>query len=173
VETFQKKVVIAGIILLIVGAAISAFPSQESHVETINKEILPFTRTLAAHNTTWAGALMTTGMWFQLNITSSNSVSVTMSILVAHVPEPIWGATRSSFDQKLKISGTGTYVIEVANENPFPVVLDGNVIVQQDKTSHSTVFPYFLPGLLIALGGATVLLFGVFKKPTRTARATR
>jgi hypothetical protein len=161
--------------LLIVGVAISAFPSEESHVETISEKIgtSTFTRTLPAQNTTWVATLMETGMWFQLNITSSDSVSVTMSVLIAQEPEPIWGATGSSFDQKLSVPGTGTYVIEVANENPFPVALDGNVIKQQYETNYSTVFPYFLPGLLIALGGAAALLFGILRKPTRTARTAK
>jgi len=174
-KLLKKRAVIAGIILLIVGVAISAFPSKESHVETISEKIgtSTFTRTLPEQDTTWVATLMQTGMWFQLNITSSNSVSVTMSVLIAQEPEKIWGATGSSFDQKLSVPGTGTYVIEVANENPFPVALDGNVIKQYYETDYSTVFPYFLPGLLIALGGVAALLFGIFKKPTRIARAVK
>lgn len=118
---------------------------------------------------------MEPGMWFQLNISSSDSVVVTVSF----AQQSSGGSTKvpvflppegSSFNQKVSISFTGTYFIDITNENSFPVTLWGNVLVQERELNYHMIYPYVVPGLLVMLGGASVLVFGISKGVKRPSR---
>lgn len=118
---------------------------------------------------------MQPGMWFQLNISSSDSIKVIISI-IQHLGGPekdtVAGPfTGTSFHQKATVSVTATYWIDIYNENLTPVTLYGNVLVQQEETSYHTVYPYVIPGFLIMLGGITTLLFGIFKRPKKPSKS--
>lgn len=118
---------------------------------------------------------MQPGMWFQLNISSSDSVKVVISIL-QHLGGPEKDTVAgpfigTSFHQKATVSVTATYWIDIYNENPSTVTLYGNVLVQQEETNYHTVYPYVIPGFLIMLGGITTLLFGIFKRPRKLSKS--
>lgn len=126
---------------------------------------------------------MERGMWFQLNIYSSNSsgapapVKVTVSfaqrLSTGPVSLPISGypQTGSSFNQTVNISRTGTYFIDINNINSFSVTLEGNILVQETETNYRIIYPYTIPGFLIMLGGAIALVFGIFKKPKKPLKS--
>ena len=168
-----------GLILLIVGIAIFVFPTQETYVEppevvTIGEWTMQ-QRTLAPQNATFYGKMVEPGMWFRLNISSSDPVKVTIS-LVQHAPDPtkapIFEETGISFEQAVLIYNTGMHYVDVVNENAFSVTLEGNVLVQkqQTNTNYRTIYPYFIPGSLIMLGGTTTLLFGIFKTSRKPSK---
>jgi len=157
------------------GIVIMAFPAQEADFETVTVKTWPLQqKTIAPQNSTFYGSSMQPGMWFQLNISSSDSVKVVISIL-QHlggsekdtVAGPFIG---TSFHQKATVSVTATYWIDIYNENTSPVTLYGNVLVQQEEANYLTVYPYVVPGFLIMLGGVTTLLFGTLKKPGKPSK---
>ncbi len=169
-----------GLVLLVLGIAISMFPAQEPYIESEAVTIAEWSlqqQTLAPQNTTFYGKMAEHGTWFQLNISSSDSVKVTVS-LVQHAPGPtkvpIFEEMGISFKQTVLIYSTGMHYIDVVNENAFSVTLWGNVLVQQQQTEtkYRTIYPYFIPGLLIMLGGTTTLLFGISKKPRKPSKPT-
>jgi hypothetical protein len=164
--------------LLVLGVAISVFPSQETYFETTTAKTLSLPRTLASQNATSVGTLMKPEMWFQLNISSSGSVKVRVLVMQhssnGSIKVLIWGPfTESSFNQEVSISTTGTYLVEINNENPSSVTLDGNVLVRQKETHYNIFHPYIILCLLIILGGTTTLLLGVFKKTKRHSKSKR
>lgn len=116
-------------------------------------------------------------MLFKLNLSSSDPVKVTVSF----VQHSVTGTTKvsifeqqgSSFDQKVSISGRGTYHVDITNENPFPVTLDGNVLVQQRETNYRTIYPYIIPGFIIMLGGSSLLIYGTLKKTKKPSKSKR
>jgi len=152
--------------MLVAGGVIFVFPAQENYLETVTKRKWNLSRTLAPHNSTFYGTYMEPGSWFQLNISSSSSVRVIVST-VKHDPDPTkipyFEHTGTSFNQKLPAGGTN--FIDIENENPFPVTLQGNVLMQHGEEKYRTIYPYVIPGFLLVLGGTGALIFGVFKKP--------
>ena len=155
---------------------IMVFPAQETSLETVTVKTWNLQqRTIAPQNSTFYGSSMQPEMWFQLNISSSDSVKVIISI-IQHLGGPekdtIAGPfIGTSFHQKATVSVTATYWIDIYNENPTPVTLYGNVLVQQEKTNYHTIYPYVIPGFLIMLGGITTLLFGTFKRPRKPSKS--
>jgi len=177
---FKKVLVSMGLILLVIGVIIFLFPKQEPYFElkpvTIDEWNLQ-QRTLAPQNTTSYARLMKPGMLFRLNIScanASNSVKVTVSFvkrLMSPIKVPIFEQTGNIFNQEVPISGTGTYFVDVTNENPNPVTLLGNVLIQQKRINYYTIYPYVIPGFLIMLTGTIVLIIGISKRPKRAPKS--
>ncbi len=110
--------------------------------------------------------------YFQLDISSNDTVQLIVSISssVTQDKDPIRVLTGTNFNQQVVTPYTGTYWIDIENETPSPVSLDGNVIVNQVETMYHNVYPYALPGYLIVVAGAGILIFGIFKKPKRLSK---
>lgn len=178
-----KKIIISiGLILLVAGVVIFVFPAQETYLETSTAKTEDLqSRTIAPQDYTSYGSFMNSSRWFQLNISSSNSsgapapVKLTVSV-VQHVGSPgkvpLLGYPQigSVFNKNVPASATGTYYVDIENENPFSVTLEGNIRVQQTNEKYRTVYPYVIPGFLIMIVGAGALIYGIFKKPSKFKR---
>ncbi|MGD8507077.1 MAG: hypothetical protein PVF15_10500 [Candidatus Bathyarchaeota archaeon] len=177
--TLLKKIIVSiGLVLLAVGAVILVFPAQEPHFEISTAKTWDLqSKILEPQNGTFYGSLMDSDRLFQLNISSSGPVKLTLSI-VRHLGDPSktpispYPQTRSSFNEKVEIGSTGTYYIDIENENSFPVTLSGNVLVQEKEENQQTIYPYVIPGFLLVLGGVGALIFGIFRgKPKKLPRS--
>lgn len=139
-------------------------------------------RTLAPQNSTFYGSLMNPSRSFQLNISSWNStgepvpVKVTVSISQAQGTEkdalPGYPQIGSLFYQNVSAAVTGTYIVDIENENSFNVTLLGKILVNQAYENYRTVYPYVIPGFLIMIAGTSILVYGIFKKHSK-AKLTR
>ncbi len=150
-----------------------AFPMQEPEYETVTAKTWDLDQeTLAPwdqpYNSTFYASMMNESRWFQLNISSSDTVRVEISIIQrdgAPVKQRVAGPfIGTKFTQKAEPTITATYYIDIYNDNPTEVTLYGNVLVQQRNAHYHTVFLYVMPGTLIMLGGIVTLAVGVFRK---------
>jgi hypothetical protein len=178
---FKKIIVSVGLILLVAGVVISVFPRQESYVvsEAVTLKEWPLQQqTLTPQNTTFYGQKIEPTMWFKLNISCSDSVRTTVS-LVRHTngdtKDSIFNQTGANFNQTVSVLIGGTYYVDIINENPFSVTLNGNVLVQAQhtETKYRNVYPYTVPGLLVMLGGAITSFFGIFRRTRRPSRKSK
>lgn len=120
------------------------------------------------YNSTFWGRLMHKGWWFELNLSSSNPVRVTVSPMTQEGPAtPIFNQVGTIFTQKVKTGATDTYQIDIKNEGTSPADILGNVTAKEEITTYRTVYPYATPATLIAFAGATILVFGVLTKPKK------
>lgn len=165
-----------GILLLLAGSLISFQATQGVNYDTVevskwdlhSKVLAPFGED---QDSTFYGRLMHREWWFQLNVSSSNTIALLISI-VQHNPEqkvPIsgWPKTGTDFEQKVLARNTGTYMIDIQNNNPLSVNLDGTILAYRPEPYYYNVYPYVLPGFLLILAGTSALIFGIFKKPRK------
>lgn len=175
---FNKVIVSVGLVLLVAGVAIIfAFSAQETYSEDITlKDWSLQQRTLEPQETAgpYGYGPMERGMWFHIQLSSWNSsdelapVKVKVSTTqTGTISQPLFEGSNSRFNQQVKITSGGTYVVDITNENPFSVTLEGEILVQKEETSQGTVYPYAVPGFLITLVGMGALIFGIFKKPKK------
>jgi len=175
----RKLIVGIGLVLLATGMALLAFPTQEASETTVDvKEWNLQSKTLgpqnSPQNSTFYGTFMRPGMWFQLGVSSSDFVQLNVSVLQnPGIRTPFLIKEGTSFDQKVTISQTGTYVVDIRNINPYNVTLDGKVIVRETETNYRTTNPYAFPGFIVTLGGTAAMAFGIFKKPKRASKPKR
>jgi hypothetical protein len=175
----RKVIVSVGLIVLIVGFAALLFQEQEIDVETVDVDVWDLaSRTLAPsgedHDSTFYGTLMKQNMWFRLNVSSSDTIELRVSVF-QHDPDvkvpiinPLHG---TSFNQEVFPRSMGTYFVDLKNESPSSVSLEGNVLVKQrQEATPENVHPYFLPGAIMILAGTIFVIFGVFKKPKKRSK---
>ncbi len=170
----RKTIVAMGLLLLIAGFVALLFPAEEPYQETLqidewsvaSRILAPFARTPAY------GRLMKPDWYFQLDLSSNDTVQLIVSISSSVTLEkvPIFIRTGTNFNQQVVTPNTGTYWIDIENETPSPVSLDGNVIANQVETTYRNLYPYALPGYFIVVAGAGILIFGIFKKPKRLSK---
>jgi len=169
-----------GLLVLLAGLAVFSFPAQEAHTVTadisewdLQSQVLePFGQD---PDSVFYGRLMVPGWWFQLNLSSTDTIELQVS-MIRHNPEekiPIFHRTGTSFNQTVGTSSTGTYIIDVQNKSPSSITLGGNVLTRKAQTNYNTVYPYALPGFLIILGGASGLILGIFKEGKKPSKAKR
>ena len=176
----RKIIVGIGLFLCVVGLAFLVFQAQEEYAETVdvyewNLQSEPLAPSGENRDSTFYGRYMDYGMWFQLNVSSSNSIELQVSRM-QHDPDlkiAIFDQIGIHFDQKISGLYPGTYVIDIKNESPSWVTLDGSVLVRRLETNHRNVYPYTIPGFLIMLGGTGVLVFGIFRKPKKLSKSKR
>ena len=176
-----KKIIAGmGLLFLLAGLTVFVFPAQEVYTETeeISKWDLQ-SRVLAPfgqdQDSAFYGRLMTPERLFQLNLSSSDSIELNVSIS-QHNPEqkiPIFRQTGTNFNQEVSAQFTATYIIDIQNKNPSSVTLDGNILVKKSITNYHTVYPYAFPGFLMILGGTCTLIFGIFKKSKKPLKPKR
>ncbi len=175
---FKKVTVLIGLILLILGAAIFIFPAQESYQNTVTETEWPLQQVILEpqNSTFWGwGPMIYRVHSIQLNIDSLDSSGYPATVIVTisttqqeGTSKIVFQDSQSSFHQLIPISLGGTYFVDIKNANSFSVTLEGSIDVQKTEEGNRTVYPHALPGFLIMLGGACVLIFGVFKKPKKT-----
>lgn len=90
---------------------------------------------------------------------------------VTKVPLLGYPQIKSSFNQEVPVSAMGTYSIDIENENPFPVTLDGNIVVLQTNEYNRTIYPYVIPGFLVMITGVGMVIYGILKRPSKPKRA--
>ncbi len=175
----RKIVVGIGLLLLLAGLPVLVFPAQEADTETVKIGKWDLQSLVLApygqdQDSTFHARLMNSSRWFQLNLSSSDPIGLQVSISRQGLEKvPIFNQTRTSFNQKVSASATGTYVIDIQNKNPSSVTLDGNVLEMQLKTNYRTVYPYALLGFLMILGGTGVLIFGILRNPKKPSKSKR
>lgn len=161
---------------------IMAFPTQEPEFETVTVKTWNLEQKILGaqnepYNSTYYASMMNSSRWFLLNISSSDTVKVEISI-VKHDGAPVKQRVAgpfigTKFTQKAEPTVTATYYVDIYNENPTQVTLHGNVLVEQRNTYYHTVNLYVLPGFLVMLGGVVTLLFGAYKKPRKPSKSRR
>jgi uncharacterized membrane protein len=173
----RKTVVVVGLVLLITGLAVSVFPSQEEQIETTTDAEWDLqSKTVLPQNSTFFGKLMRSGMWFQLNVSASDLVLLRVSITqYPNIKNPFFTQFNTKFNQTVTATDTGTYWIDIENENEIPVILDGKVLVMKTETRYENIHPYALPGVAVMFVGIAIVMWGAFaktKEPLRTKRKT-
>lgn len=174
--TFQRLIAGIGLVLLITGVVTFALPMQEPYSETttldtweVQPEMLP------PQNSTFYGRSMNPALRFKLDVSSSAPVNVTVSFVQQSpggpTKVPIFEQTDSSFRQEILIPRSSTYWVDIVNDNPFSVTLEGDILVQQVETNYRTIYPYAIQGFLITLMGIVTMVFGIFRKPKRPSKS--
>lgn len=156
------------------GVGVLIFKSQEKLIESVpqTEKVDLQQRTLSPQEEKLLyGRLMKAGMWFKLNISSSDKMKliVYVSIQRGTAKSIIFEKVGTSFTQEVPILETGTYWIETQNPNSFQVSLWGYVLVgkMQTKETYRTVFPYMVLGFTLLTGGISAVIFGVSRKPKK------
>jgi hypothetical protein len=160
----RKSIVFIGSIILIAAVAMLVYPEEKADSKVVYVSTWDLqSETLAPGNGTFYGRLMTVGMWFELNVSSSGLIELQISISQSSGTKvPFFTPSPStSFTQQVSTGQTGTYVIDVTNISPSTVTLDGNVITKKWETTYHTVQPYAFAGFLLMLAGAAVLVLGI------------
>ena len=174
----RKPIVITGIVLLVAGIALAAFSSVEPYIEEEIRDVWDVRPpTLEPNNATFWGRLMHGGWWFQLNVSSSHPIRLTISV-IEHDPTPvmvpIFGQVGTSFTEKVIVDATGTHQVDIKNEGEYTVNIWGTVIAKEsEETKYRTVYSYATPGTIVALTGVVVLLVGIYTKPKSLKRKSR
>ena len=172
----RRKIAVLGTFLLALGLAIMVLPTQEAFMEKREVEVGSWelqSRVLPPQNTTFYAKLMRPGMWFQLDIGSTDLIEVRISVVQQETTKiPIFNQEATSFNQKVLISNTGTYVVEIENTSQSTVTLEGEVLAKNLEATPNT-YTYAFLGFPFMLGGAITLIYGVLKKSKKSSRAKR
>jgi hypothetical protein len=161
------------VILLTVGIVLTY-----SHPESLPEEVTldkwdPLTpSTLSPQNETgWDYTELTQGGTFlKLNVTASDNVTLMIG-------EPIYNNVTGGeswtnllfnqngtrFTQEVAIAGTNASFLEIINNETTPVNISGNVT--KLGNINQTVYPYSLLGILVALVGFILLIYGIVTRP--------
>ena len=172
-ERLERKVVVLGVFLLILGLSIMALPTQEAFMEKREVNVGdPWklqSRILPPQDTTFYAKLMTPGMWFQLDISSTDLIELQISVMQDETTRiPVFSPQEAtSFDQKVDIARTGTYVIDIENTSQSTVTLEGEVLTKNLEAMPNFSTYAFL-GFPFMLGGTIVLIYGILKKPKKS-----
>lgn len=176
----RRKVVFLGAFLLILGLAIMILPTQEPflakrEVEVRSWELQEISPVLPPQDTAPGfGRLMLPGMWFQLDISSTDLIEVRISV-IQHNPTtkvPVFNQEATSFNQKVEISNTGTYWVDIENTSQSTVTLEGEILAKELEATPNTS-TYALLGFPFMLGGSIAMIHGILKKPKKSPRAKR
>ena len=172
----RKKAVVLGVLFVIVGLVILIFPSREVSSDIVDISTWSFPTTLEPQDITPLRArLMHPGEWFQLDMSSTDLMELRVFVLSEQgtVETPVFVETGTRFNQKVTLSLTGTYKVEMKNVSPSTITLSGNVIAQKWGPTSQTLNPYAFLGFLLLVGGAIALYFGLFRKPKTRLKSER
>ena len=168
----NKIIVVAGLIFLIAGIAL-VFPStDETHttIQEIQKWDSIWPPTLnpppQPNNSTFWGRYMQRGNWYELDLSSNSSVRVTISIMLqqSQTKTPIFDQVGTRFTQKVGIGFEGTYQVDIINEGTSPASIWGHATAMKEVTINSKIYPYLPWGILMAIAGLALTIFGVSRK---------
>jgi len=172
----RKRIVILGAIVLVVGLALSALTTQEAFSAKREVEVDSWTppdRVFPPEDSTFYARLMKPGMWFQLDVSSTDSIRLTVSLVKSEEKSPIFTNVGTSFDQPITTGLTGTYWIDIVNVSPSSITLEGEIITKQLESAPVTSSPLILVGAPLMIIGTIVLVYGVVKEKPRTLRSRR
>jgi hypothetical protein len=175
--TLRRRIVILGALVLIIGLALSALTTQEAFSAKKEVEVDSWTppdRVFPPEDSTFYARLMQPGMWFQLDVRSTDSIRLTVSLVKSQgIKDPIFTDVETSFDQPVTPGGTGTYWIDIINVSPSSITLEGRIITKQLEAAPITSSPLVLVGAPLMIIGAIVLVYGVLKEKPRTLRSRK
>ncbi len=162
---------------MFIGLSLSALTTQEAFSAKREVEVDTWTppdRVFPPQDSTFFARLMQPGMWFQLDISSTDSVRLTVSRIQSQtIKTPIFNKVETNFDQVVTAGVTGTYWIDIINESPSSITLEGKIITKQLEPAPITSSPLILVGAPLMIIGAVVLVYGVLKEKPRTLRSRR
>lgn len=144
----------------------AAFSVSESYVEKRVKETWNvYPPTLGPGNDTLFGCFMRFGDWFELDVTSSDQVRLTISVAESMSGlVPVFEDVGTRFTQKVSVDDQGTFSTRIVNAGSSSVSLQGKVVAWEALTRARTAYPYASVGTLVAGGGFIVLIFAFLKK---------
>ncbi len=149
-----------------------------SHPESLPEQITldkwdPLTpSTLSPQNQTgWDYTELTQGGTFlKLNVTASDNVTLMIGEPIYNnvTGEETWAnlifnQIGTRFTQEVAIAGTRASFLEIMNNGTTPVTISGNVT--KLGNINQTVYPYSLFGVLVALAGFILLIYGIVTRP--------
>ena len=170
-----------GLVLLVVGVVVAAYPSNESFsVETtvgswgVTTPIWPSTLNgtdKPGNSTFWGRGGMSRYSWYEFSLAFSGPVRLSVSYMTN--PDSPSGGTKNAvfnqvvtaFDDRVN-AGPGTWQVDIVNEGLTPVdIVPGSFVVAKESLSETRVgYPYSLYGTFVALLGVVVLVVGVVSK---------
>lgn len=170
----KKLFVLLGLVLLVFGVVAVTYSTLERstteeavwtwdsiYPSTLNPPSEP-------DNSTFAGTYLANGCWFELDLSFSGPVRV--SIYAMEQGEAgmvsMFNEVGERFTQKVWASGGGTFNIEIRNEGSFAVDIatGSQVVAKRNVTTNLVLYPYRSIGVLVALVGLCLLLFGLVAK---------
>jgi len=174
----RRRIVILGALVLFIGLMLSALTTQEAFSAKREVELDTWTppdRVFPPEDSTFYARLMQPGMWFQLDVSSTDSIRLTISLVQSQeVKTPIFTPpVGTSFDQQVTTGKTGTYWIDIVNVSPSSITLEGEIITKQLEPAPVTSSPLILVGAPLMIIGAIILVYGVLKEKPRTLRSRR
>lgn len=165
---------------MVVGIFLATFSAVESYSEeevlTKWDDIWPSTLNAPPNprNSTFWGSYVPRGAWVELDLSFSGSLRVTVSGVqqTGQTTTPIFDELGVFFDDKVAVSGGGTYQVDIKNEGSSSVDIDpgSSVAVKQNVGEYRASNPYLVPGTLTACVGVVVLVVGFVTKPGRARR---
>lgn len=172
----RKKTTALGALILITGLVILAFPSLSNSETVVDVYTWNIPKNvLTPQNSTFYLQSMSPGDWFRLNVLSTDVVRLEILALSQNgqVKTPIFSEQGISFTQKVTVSKTGTYDVNITNTSTSTVTLSGNVVAQRPEKSAQIINQYAFPGFLVMLVGTVIVAFGIFRKPRADLRTKR
>ncbi len=173
----RRRIVILGAFVLLIGILLPALTTQEAFSAKREVEVDSWTppdRVFPPEDSTFYARLMQPGMWFQLDVSSTDSIRLTVSLIQSQaIKDPIFTDVKTSFDQIVTTGRTGTYWIDIINVSPSSITLEGKIITKQLEPAPITSSPLILVGAPLMIIGAIVLVYGVLKEKPRTLRSRR
>ena len=175
----RKKTTALGILILIAGLVILAFPSFNT--SATGGDLFTWTpekSVLTPQDSTFYAQSMSPGYWFLLNMHATDMVQLDISVFSqsGRVKTSIFSQSGTSFTQKVIVATTGTYQVNITNTSTSTVTLSGSVVAQRPETNAQIINQYAFPGFLVMLVGTGIVAFGIFRKPRadlKTKRAKR
>jgi len=172
----RKKTTALGILILIIGLLILAFPSFNTSMASVDIYTWNIPQnTLAPNNSTFYAQSMAPRYWFKLNVLSTDVVQLDISVLSqnATVQTPIFSHRGTSFTQTVAVTTTGTYDVNITNTSTSTVTLSGNVVAERPEPNTQIINQYAFPGFLTMLAGILIVAFGIFRKPRVDLKSRR
>jgi len=165
----KKAFVMIGLISFLIGVFLAVFPTQVSYTKEIDKWNIGFCTIRPKDPGPCWGRRMSRGTFLELNISASDTVRVRIGVPVydKFIHEMVlknitFSQVGTNFTQKVEISESGAYQVEIKNEGTNPVNVWGSVSAK--KTIHQTVHPYSSLATPIVLGSLVSLIYGVSAK---------
>jgi hypothetical protein len=173
----RRRIVVLGALVLFIGLALSALTTQEAFSAKREVEVDTWTppdRVFPPQDSTFYARLMQPGMWFQLAVSSTDSVRLTVSLVQSQeIKTPVFNQVGTNFDQIVTAGITGTYWIDIVNVSPSSITIEGVILSKGLEEAPITSSPLILVGAPLMIIGTIVLVYGVLKKKPRTLRSKR
>lgn len=175
--TLRRRIVVLGALVLFIGLVLSALTTQEAFSAKREVEVDTWTlpdRVYPPQDSTFYARLMQPGMWFQLAVSSTDSIRLTVSLVQSQeIKTPVFNQVGTNFDQIVTAGITGTYWIDIVNVSPSSITLEGEILTKGLEAAPITSSPLILVGAPLMIIGAIVLVYGVLKEKPRTLRSRR